>query len=160
MLLSRRARSALQSVNSVSPRILVAEFDGNPITTVIVVFSPHNSSDEAEVEQLYGDLRAMIGQVPLHNFLAVLGNFNGPEDIRFTYHTEEQKWSKPSQSSTRAGPHSSQHPISETTRKTLDIPREGYRSQAPDRLHHRVVSMRVRLSLLETTKENQPQRED
>ena len=44
LLLSSRANSNLINVESISPRILLVEFEGNPKTTVICVYSPHNSS--------------------------------------------------------------------------------------------------------------------
>ena len=72
--------------------ILVVEFDGNPVTTVIVCYFPHNCSSEADVEQCFNNLRVAVGQVPAHNLLAVLGDFNarlGPEDVRYTYHTDD-----------------------------------------------------------------------
>ncbi|XP_038053581.1 craniofacial development protein 2-like [Patiria miniata] len=94
LLLSRRARKALQSVNSLSPRVLVATFDGNPATTVVVASSPHNHSEEADVEQFYLDLRAVAEQVPVHHFLTFLGDFNawiGRDDALFTYHDETNR---------------------------------------------------------------------
>ncbi|KAJ8355187.1 hypothetical protein AAFF_G00088010, partial [Aldrovandia affinis] len=42
-----------------------------------------------EVEKFYEDLATAVRDVPAHNFLAILGDFNarlGPEDARFPYH--------------------------------------------------------------------------
>ena len=91
LLLSRRAIAALRGVHSFSLRVLVAEFDA---TKAIVCYSPHNCSEEADVEQCYADLRVAIGhvRVPAHKYLAMLGDFNarlGPEDARYTYHTDD-----------------------------------------------------------------------
>ena len=36
---------------------MTAEFDGNPKTTVIVVYAPTNCADEVKVEEFYNDLR-------------------------------------------------------------------------------------------------------
>uniref|UniRef100_X2B9M6 Endonuclease/exonuclease/phosphatase domain-containing protein n=1 Tax=Capitella teleta TaxID=283909 RepID=X2B9M6_CAPTE len=42
LMLSPKARKALRTVTPISERILVAEFDSNPVTTVIVIYSPTN----------------------------------------------------------------------------------------------------------------------
>lgn len=67
----------------------MAEFHGNPGSTVIVVYSPTNVAPSEEAEKLYEDLRNLLRDVPAHNFLMVLGVLNarfGPEDVLFTYH--------------------------------------------------------------------------
>ena len=67
----------------------MAEFHGNPGSTVIVVYSPTNVAPSEEAEKLYEDLRNVLRDVPAHNFLMVLGVLNarlGPEDVLFTYH--------------------------------------------------------------------------
>ena len=43
LLLSTRARKALRRATRHTERILVAEFDSNPVTTVIVTYSPTNT---------------------------------------------------------------------------------------------------------------------
>ena len=45
---------------------MTAEFDGNPKTTVIVVYAPTNCADEVEVEEFYNDLRGTLQDVPAH----------------------------------------------------------------------------------------------
>ena len=91
LLVSPRARRALRSVFQQTARILVAEFEGNPVTTVMCVYSPTNVAHHAaESEEFYNSLRTAIQQVPAHNFLVILGDFNarlGPEDAPFTYHS-------------------------------------------------------------------------
>ena len=57
LLLSQKARKALLKTKRISKRIMTAEFDGNPKTTVIVVYAPTNCADEVEVEEFYNDLR-------------------------------------------------------------------------------------------------------
>ncbi|XP_062577713.1 uncharacterized protein LOC134239565 [Saccostrea cucullata] len=76
LLLDRKARkSLLKVVPSKSGRILVAEFDGNPQDSVI--------------EEFYTELRNVLQDVPAHNFLAVMGDFNarlGPEHVPHPFH--------------------------------------------------------------------------
>ena len=50
LMLSSRARKALRRVYHHTDRILIAEFSGNPVTTVIVVYSPTNVAPSEEVE--------------------------------------------------------------------------------------------------------------
>lgn len=84
-MLGYRARKALRHVCHHTDRILTAEFSGNPITTVIVVYSPTNVAPSEEVE----DLTTAVRNVPAHNFLAILCDFNakiGPDDAPFPSH--------------------------------------------------------------------------
>ena len=93
-MLGSKARKALLKVRSINERILIAEFDGNPKTTVIVVYSPTNCADESKVEEFYNALRNTINDVPAHNFLVVLGDFNarlGPEYVPFPYHDKTNR---------------------------------------------------------------------
>ena len=89
LLLGTKARKALLKVKNISNRIMAAEFDGNPKTTVIVVYAPTNCADEEVVEAFYDDLRNALNDVPAHNFLLVMGDFNarlGPDKATHTYH--------------------------------------------------------------------------
>ena len=94
LLLGKTAKKSLLDVKKISKRIMVAVFDGNPKTTVIVIYSPTNTADIGEVEEFYRDLRNTLRDVPAHNFLAVLGDFNariGPDVAPFTFHSETNR---------------------------------------------------------------------
>ena len=89
LLLGAKARKALLKVKSLSDRIMVAEFDGNPKTTVINIYSPTNCAEEDAIEAFYENLSNAINDVPAHNFLIVMGDFNarlGPDKAAYTYH--------------------------------------------------------------------------
>lgn len=89
LLPGKNAWKGLLKATKVHPRVLVAEFDGNPKCTVIVVYSPTNSAPEEAVEEFYNILRSILQNVPDHNFVAVLGDFNArleTEHARYTYH--------------------------------------------------------------------------
>ena len=93
-LLSSRACDNLLDVETISPRIMVLTLKGNPKTTVICVYSPHNSSSEEDIVDFYTTLRSTVEQVPLHNLLIVTGDLNaklGPDDARFTYNTQTNR---------------------------------------------------------------------
>ena len=93
-LLSQKAVDNLLGITSISPRIIKLELEGNPKTTVICVYSPHNASPESDVEEFYSTLRRIVAQVPLHNILVMAGYLNaklGPDDARFTYNKETNR---------------------------------------------------------------------
>ena len=76
-------------MRSHSDRILVANFQGNPATTVITTYCPTNVVNEDIIEGHYDNLRRAIDSIPAHNVLLVVGDFNariGPEDAKFTFH--------------------------------------------------------------------------
>ena len=94
LMLGSKARKALLKVRSINERILIAEFDGNPKTTIIVAYSPTNVADESKVEEFYEALRNTINDVPAHNFLVVMGDFNarlGPEFVPYSYHDKSNR---------------------------------------------------------------------
>ena len=81
LVVNKAAESVLSDVKYVNKRILIATFNGNPSTTVIVNYSPQEGTQDA-VEH-YDKLIDTIKQVPKHNLLLVLGDFNahiGKED--------------------------------------------------------------------------------
>ena len=94
LMLGSRARKALRRVHHHTDRILIAEFSGNPVTTVIAVYSPTNVAPPEDVEEFFEDLVTAVRDVPAHNFLAILGDFNarlGPEDTPFPYHNSTNR---------------------------------------------------------------------
>ncbi|KAJ3601039.1 hypothetical protein NHX12_032012 [Muraenolepis orangiensis] len=94
LMVSPRARRALRRVQQHTDRILIADFEGNPVTTVMSVYSPTNAAPVEDVEKFYDELRTAIHHVPAHNFLVILGDFNarlGPEDAPFTYHNNTNR---------------------------------------------------------------------
>ena len=87
-LLSPKASSNLLHVEKISDNIIIAEFSSNPKTTLICCYSPHNTRPESEVDDFYHKLRSVASDVPAHNLLLFLGDFNaklGPTDALFTY---------------------------------------------------------------------------
>ena len=94
LLLSSKAKRSLRSVESISERILVAEFESNPVTTVMVIYSPTNTSPIDEAESFYDSLKSVIRDVPAHNFLVVLGDFNarlGKDNTPFPFHEKTNR---------------------------------------------------------------------
>ena len=88
ILLSPKASGNLLSVEKISERIIIAEFNSNPRTTFIACYCPTNVSDEKLVDDFYSDLKGVTESVPAHNFLVIAGDFNGqlgPDNALFTY---------------------------------------------------------------------------
>ena len=71
ILVSPRAYGSLLSVESVSPRIMVAAFNGNPMSTIVSCYSPTNCSDEIEAVEFYSMLQDVIRQLPKHNVIII-----------------------------------------------------------------------------------------
>ena len=67
MLLSPSAYNSLNSIEMITPRIMVATFNGNPATSIISCYSPTNVSDESEVENFYQELTSLTRNIPKHN---------------------------------------------------------------------------------------------
>ena len=89
LLLGRKAKKALLDAKRINNRILRVEFDGNTRTTVIVIYAPTNCAEVSDVEEFYNSLRSTLQDIPAHNFLTILGDFNariGPEVAPHTYH--------------------------------------------------------------------------
>ena len=76
LLMGTKARKALLKVKSINKRIMLAEFDGNPKTSVIVVYAPTNCSSNEIAEEFFEELNNTISDIPAHNFLIVMGDFN------------------------------------------------------------------------------------
>lgn len=87
-LLSSKAFDNLISVESISPRLMVLELDGNPKTTIICAYSPTNDASEEDIDQFYTDLRSITENIPLHNLFILSGDMNaklGPPDVNFSF---------------------------------------------------------------------------
>ena len=93
-LLSPKVKENLVKTEPITPRILLLEFSGNPKLTVLCVYSPHNESPEHEVDQFYSDLRSVLENVPPHNFLSIMGDFNarlGSDLVNFTFNNDTNR---------------------------------------------------------------------
>ena len=58
-ILNKHAYNNLINVNLVSNRILLANFNGNPQTSIIVWYSPTNVSDQIEIDNFYQTLNSV-----------------------------------------------------------------------------------------------------
>ncbi|XP_062905778.1 craniofacial development protein 2-like, partial [Mobula hypostoma] len=175
LMLNCKVKRALRGVVSVSDRIITVEFDGNPATSVIISYSPHNCSEE-KVVAFHSKLHEAVTSIPAHNFLAVLDDFNaqvGLKDIPYSYQDftnrngqylvdfiqEHSLIAANTQFKKRAGKLWTYENRASIYRKQLDyilirtkwrncvINTEAYSTFNSVSSDHRVVSMQVRLSL-------------
>ncbi|XP_072022635.1 craniofacial development protein 2-like [Amphiura filiformis] len=89
IVLSSGTKRSLASVTQHTDRTLAANFQGNPATTVIVIYCPTNVDNEDNIEAHYDNLRRTIDSNPAHNVLVIVGDFNGrvgTGDANYTYH--------------------------------------------------------------------------
>ena len=91
-LIEKSVESALCEVKPWNERIIIAHFNGNPAVTVITHYSPIEGSQDAE--EHYNNLSAAIKEIPKHNLLLVIGDFNAHLDKdfgKFSYHSKANK---------------------------------------------------------------------
>ena len=91
ILLSPRAQKALNNIETITPRIMITSFNGNPKATVISCYSYTNvHDDEEDVKTFYETLTSLIRQVPKHNVLFLGGDFNAKlgqvDGHKFSFH--------------------------------------------------------------------------
>ena len=76
LVISKHIYKCLQSINSVSQRILTATFHGNPQLTVTVIYAPTESSSAADKDDFYDSLKDHLEKVKKHDKHLVIGDFN------------------------------------------------------------------------------------
>ena len=76
ILLNPHAKMALESIETISERKMIATFNGNPKCTVISTYSPINVTSEDTIQEYYPELTTLIHQVPKHNVLPLCGDMN------------------------------------------------------------------------------------
>ena len=90
--LTKMAHEAIIETHLVSPRIMGVTLEGNPKCTILSVYSPTECAELAEAEQFHNELRGVISNIPAHNLVLVLGDFNahlgidGADDKRWYFH--------------------------------------------------------------------------
>ena len=90
-LLSPNAHKALNSVEPINPRTLIATFNGNPAVTVISCYSPTNVSTVDEKEEFYAELAELTKNIPKHNVILIGGDMNariGESDAKGSVYNE------------------------------------------------------------------------
>ena len=94
IIVNRNAECNLAEIIKFNDRILIAHFNGNPATSIIVHYSPCEGASDAE--EHYEHLTAATASVPKHNTILVLGDFNAHlgsshSSAPFSYHNDTNK---------------------------------------------------------------------
>ncbi|MEM7375782.1 MAG: endonuclease/exonuclease/phosphatase family protein, partial [Bacteroidota bacterium] len=76
----------LSSVRKISDRIIIADFKGNPRSSIISCYSPHSGYGEEQIENFYIEMRNLLPTIPSHTFLAICGDFNARITGNFSFH--------------------------------------------------------------------------
>ena len=76
ILLSPNAHKAINSIETINPRILIATLNRNPAATVISCYSPTNVSPVEEREEFYVNIAELTKKIPKHNVTLIGGDMN------------------------------------------------------------------------------------
>ena len=76
LLFDKRTANSLKQVDKINDRIIIAHLDGNPQMSVIACYAPTNLADEDVKESFYQQLKKAVSDIPSHNVLITLGDFN------------------------------------------------------------------------------------
>ncbi|XP_063686094.1 uncharacterized protein LOC134819873 [Bolinopsis microptera] len=75
-ILTSKAFDATTEITPVTERILKISLNGNPKPTFVCVYGPTDADSVEAAEKFHTDLRCAVSQIPAHNFLEVIGDFN------------------------------------------------------------------------------------
>ena len=77
IILNKRVQNAVLRCNLKNNRMISVHFQGKPFNiTVIKVYVPTSNAEEAEVEQFYEDLQAILELTPKKDVLFMIGDWN------------------------------------------------------------------------------------
>ena len=86
MLLSPSADNSLVgNIVVVNSRIMVANFSGNPATTIICCYNPTNFSDDSDAPEFYNTVSEVIKKLPGNNLNVICGNMNAQISPLYCY---------------------------------------------------------------------------
>ena len=76
ILLSPHAKLALESIENITERTMIATFNGNPKCIVISNYRPTNVTSEDTIQEYYSELTTLIREAPKPNTLLLCGDMN------------------------------------------------------------------------------------
>uniref|UniRef100_A0A0L8GVI4 Endonuclease/exonuclease/phosphatase domain-containing protein n=1 Tax=Octopus bimaculoides TaxID=37653 RepID=A0A0L8GVI4_OCTBM len=71
LLLSPHTLKSRNTIERITSRLIIVNFNGNPSTTVTCCYRPTNVSDEQEVINFYNDISSLVRYRPQHNILII-----------------------------------------------------------------------------------------
>ena len=88
IMVNKRVRNSVLGCNLKNDRMISAHFQGKPFSiTVIQVYTPTSSAEEAEVEWFYEDLQDLLELTPEKDVLFIIGDENakvGSQEITWS----------------------------------------------------------------------------
>ena len=87
ILVDSHSEKSLAEIKPINNRIMVAVFNGNPNTTVVVNYAPVERSEEAE--EHYKMLSNVINSIPKRHVIIECGDFNahlGRDNFKYAFH--------------------------------------------------------------------------
>ena len=77
IIVNKRVQNAVLGCDLKNDRMISVCFQGKPFNiTVIQVYAPTNTAEEAEVEQFYEDLQDLLELTPKKDVLFIIGDWN------------------------------------------------------------------------------------
>ena len=76
LYVNSRLYKYILACTKISERILLASFEGNPVISVVVCYAPTEASEKEDKDDFYSKLNCLIQDIPSHNMLVLLGDFN------------------------------------------------------------------------------------
>lgn len=76
LYVSARLYKYTLSCSKISERILLATFEGNPVVTIVACYAPTEAATREEKDDFYAKLESTLQEIPAHNMLILLGDFN------------------------------------------------------------------------------------
>ena len=77
LIVKKRVQNVALGCNLKNDRMISVHFQGKPFnTTVMQVYAPINSAEEAEVEQFYEDPQDFLELTPKKDVLFIIGDWN------------------------------------------------------------------------------------
>ena len=96
-VLSRKAFRAVTEITPVNERIVMITLNGNPKPTFICIYAPTEADSVEAAEEFHDELRCTVSQVPAHNLLSIIGDFNAhisrrdEDDCGWYYHNRTNR---------------------------------------------------------------------
>ena len=87
LLVTNKALKSLAGIKSHTPRIMQANFTGNPKCAIIIIYAPTSQATDEELDEFYNDLNQAIAATPAHTNLIVVGDFNAKIGKEHAMHT-------------------------------------------------------------------------
>ena len=85
IIVNKRVQNAVLGCNLKNDRMISVCFQGKPFhITVIQVYAPSSSAEEAEVEQFYEDLQDLLELTPRKDVLFITGDWNAKAERQET----------------------------------------------------------------------------